>query len=84
MTMTYTASIRKPNGELLTFCRKPFDEVLDWIIDNSSSSDKIELLERRSQWASENYVVLSGNVDILQRFVQFFFKFESNSKKGRK
>ena len=84
MKMTYSASIRKPNGELLFIGRRSFEEVLDWIVDNSKSEDKFELLERRSQWASENYVVLSGNIDILQSFVQFFFKDDSNSKKGRK
>lgn len=84
MKMSYSASIRKPNGELLYVGRRSFEEVLDWIVDNSHSEDKFELLERRSQWASENYVVLSGNIDILQSFVQFFFKDEPNSKKGRK
>lgn len=83
MKMTYSASIRKPNGELLYVGRRSFEEVLDWIVDNSHSEDKFELLERRSQWASENYVVLSGNIDILQSFVQFFFK-NPNSKKGIK
>ena len=84
MKMTYSASIRKPNGELLFIGRRSFEEVLDWIVDNSKSEDKFELLERRSQWASENYVVLSGNIDILQSFVQLFFKNEPNSNKGRK
>lgn len=84
--MSYSASIRKPNGELLFVGRRSFDEVLDWLVDNSRSSDKFEILERRSQWASENCVVLAGNVDVLQAFVQSFFKDDASVKvkKGKK
>lgn len=66
MEITYTASVRKPNGEFLSIYRRPLEEVLDWIIDNATSGDKFELLERRGQWSSVNYIVLTGNIDILQ------------------